>query len=84
VVWTSIEKKHSLKLISRVIFGLLSTSCNYYSIKNMSLTLVGLLKNVAPLYTAILSYVLLREGITRMEVACLLIAFIGVAVVLNG
>jgi drug/metabolite transporter (DMT)-like permease len=84
VVCNNIERKMIPKLITRMAFTFLSTTCNYSSIKNMSLTMVGLFKNVAPLYTAILSYILLKEGITKLEVVCLVLAFIGVGIILNG
>jgi drug/metabolite transporter (DMT)-like permease len=71
-------------MITKMIISNIGTFSNYLSIKNLSLVLIGLVKNTTPLFTALLSYLILNEGISRMEVVCLVMAFCGVGVMVEG
>jgi drug/metabolite transporter (DMT)-like permease len=83
-MFDTIQKKHYNKLIFRVVVILFATYCNFSSIKNLSLIINGLVKNTGPLFTALLSYYFLNEGISTIEVLCLIGAFSGVSYMIIG
>ncbi len=56
----------------------------YTAIQALPLIMVVLVKNTGPLVTAVLSYLILKERLTRFDVALLLISFSGVVLLING
>ena len=77
-MWDSIPSKHVFMLSVRVSLNLAYIYVNYFSVKALPLVLIGIFRNLVPLITSIFSYLLLKEGITKVEIICLLIASIGV------
>jgi len=49
----------------------------YHGIKYLSLVEVGLITNMEPLFIAVLSLLIMKEGMTRIEAGALLISFLG-------
>jgi drug/metabolite transporter (DMT)-like permease len=80
----SIQKKHMNVLCFRIFATAFTVYCTTYSVKNLPLVLTGIVKNMTPLFTALFSYFLLKEGISRIEILCLLVAFLGVYIVISG
>lgn len=50
----------------------------------MPILIVTLIMNTAPLFTAVLGFAFLGEKISRVEVACLIMAFGGVYTLLSS
>ncbi|WP_300260817.1 DMT family transporter [Clostridium sp.] len=71
-------KKGSRKyLLTRGIAGTLSILTNYYALDKMFLSDATILTKLAPFFTIIFSYLLIREKITKKQCALLIAAFLG-------
>jgi drug/metabolite transporter (DMT)-like permease len=84
LAFDSIQKKHMNVLCFRVFASAFTVYCTTYSVKNLPLVLIGIVRNMTPLFTAFFSYFLLKEGISKIEILCLLLAFSGVYIVISG
>jgi drug/metabolite transporter (DMT)-like permease len=62
----SIERKHYKNVTLRVILGLLTLGFTYEAIKYLPLTVVSLVQNLNPLVTAVLSYFILKVGLSKV------------------
>jgi drug/metabolite transporter (DMT)-like permease len=58
--------------------------CSYFAIKYFPLVLVSLVSNITPLLVAVFSYILYRVGLSKMDIANLIISFLGVAILITG
>ena len=58
--------------------------CIYTSIKYFPLVIVSLVQNIAPLMIALFSFIFFKVGLSRLDIAILLISFIGVIVLITG
>lgn len=56
----------------------------YYAIKYLPLVIVNLVCNTAPMITAFLSYLILKEQFTKMDIVALLVCFAGVILLITG
>jgi drug/metabolite transporter (DMT)-like permease len=83
-MYRSIPRKYVKDLISRVIQGLILMVAIYTSIKYFPLVFVSLVSNLTPLLTAVLSYVLFKKGLSRLDTTILIVSFIGVTVLITG
>ena len=83
-MWTSIPRKYVKDLISRVVQGLVLMVCIFSSIKYFPLVFVSLISNLTPLLTALLSFILFKKGLSRLDTAILLVSFAGVTVLITG
>lgn len=83
-MWESIPKKYVKDLISRVIQGLILMVCIFSSIKYFPLVFVSLISNLTPLLTALLSFILFKKGLSRLDTAILIVSFVGVTVLITG
>lgn len=52
----------------------------FYSIKYLPLVIVALVANTIPLFTALMGYYFLHERLNATEKACLVLSFVGVAI----
>ena len=71
-------------LVIRILVGTGSMFCSYFAIKYFPLVLVSLVTNITPLLVALFSYFLYKVGLTRMDIANLILSFIGVAILISG
>lgn len=83
-MWESIPRKYVKNLISRVIQGLILMVCIFSSIKYFPLVFVSLISNLTPLLTALLSFILLKKGLSVLDTTILIVSFIGVTVLITG
>ena len=58
--------------------------CIYTAIKGLPPVYVALSSNFGPLITALLSFLLLKVSISKLDIQILIISFIGVAVLIFG
>ena len=58
--------------------------CSIYAIKYLPLVFVSLVQSTGPLWISLLGYYLLKESISRVYVICLIVAFLGVALMIVG
>jgi drug/metabolite transporter (DMT)-like permease len=56
----------------------------YTAIKGLPPVYVALSSNFSPLITALLSFLLLKVAITKLDIQILIISFIGVGVLISG
>lgn len=74
-----IGKKHNRKyLIIRGVSGSISLLFAYYAIENMMMADSTMLIKMGPVFAAILSFFILKEKMTKMQIGFLIVTFIGV------
>ena len=56
----------------------------YTAVKGLPPVYVALSSNFSPLITALLSYVMIKVPITRLDIQVLIISFIGVGILISG
>ena len=66
-LYTSIERKHVPSLVIRVLMGVGILACVYTSVKYLPLIICALFQNLAPLVTALFSYLFLKKGLDRLD-----------------
>jgi len=71
-------------LVFKVIQGLLSHVIVFNGLRYLAMVEVALIINTMPLFTAVLGYYLLDERLHRIEIASLIISFIGIVVLVTG
>lgn len=71
-------KRENLKrLILRSTFGTLGLVANYYAIDHLILADSNMLNKLAPFFTIIFSYILLKERVNKVQIIGLIIALTG-------
>ena len=80
----NIPKKQVPILVIRVLMSTMTLVAVYVCAKAFPIVYVGLFQNVVPLSTAALSYIVLKEGLTRLEMAVMVVSFIGVVLLITG
>lgn len=68
------NRKH---LLIRGIAGTVSICAFYFSLEYLFLSDATMLNQLSPFFTIIFSFIILKEGITKKQVLCLLLAFAG-------
>jgi len=68
----------------RVLMSVLTLVAVYICAKAFPVVYVSLFQNVVPLSTAALSYIVLKKGLTRLELAVMIVSFIGVVILITG
>ncbi|CDW87883.1 membrane protein [Stylonychia lemnae] len=84
ILWESIPRNMIFPLLVRVTCGCLGFLCINQAIKHLPIVLVALFVNTLPLFTSLLGFLILREKITKMEVFCLVLAFLGIYTLVSG
>lgn len=80
----SVPRDQYWTLASRAMQGIFNMYCAYLAIKYFPLVYVALITNLAPLLVALFSYLLYKEGLSRMDTIILFLSFIGVTVLITG
>lgn len=68
----------------RVALGVLLLVCIYTSVKSLPLVLVGVVTNLSPLLTAVLSFLFLKKALTTVDAVALVASFAGVVLLITG
>jgi len=84
IMWRAVPSHSFGNLILRCTQGLLSFLCIYYSLKHLPLVVVSLVTNLSPITIAILSYLVLKERLARIDVVILVVSFAGVIILILG
>ena len=79
-----VEKRHRKFIVLRVVQGLVFIMCMYTSIKYLPLVVVSLVINLAPLLTALLSFLFLGIALSALDTTVLLLSFVGVVIIVTG
>lgn len=83
-MWTSIPPNMTFPLLSRCATGLLAFFCMTTAIKHLPIVLVALIQNTIPIFTSLFGFLILGEKISRSEILCLILAFIGVYMLITS
>ena len=71
-------------LALRCFLGALGLMCLYSCIKQFPLVLTSLVQNISPLLIALLSYIFLKVGLSKYDMAVLALSFAGVIIIITG
>lgn len=74
-----VRKEYALPLFLRGLCGAISCSFNFYAIDHLPLATANMLAKLAPFFTVIFAWLFLKEKIRKINIAALIVAFIGVA-----
>lgn len=83
-LFDTVPRDQALTLAMRVAQGMFNMFCTYYVIKYFPLVYVSIVANTAPLLIAFFAYVIYKERLTALDIAVLIISFIGVSVLITG
>ena len=83
-MYYGIDKKHYRGLLIRVVMGLLALVSVYTAVKYLPLIYVSLVTSLSPLLTAIFSYFIFKKGLSKLDIAVLIVSFIGVIILITG
>jgi drug/metabolite transporter (DMT)-like permease len=83
-MYDMIERKYVWQLALRVGVGVFILVCIYTSVKSLPLVYVGVATNLSPLLTAVLSYILLKKGLSSVDAIALVASFAGVIILITG
>lgn len=84
-IWMLIRKRVPLRVSSdcvtplmlRALFGTISVFCNYYAIDHLLLANSNSLSKLSPFFAILLSSIFLKEKVSRQQLLCIGIAFVG-------
>lgn len=72
-----VEKKYWRPLAVRCICGTIGILCNFYAIDHLLVADASILNKLSPFFAIIFSFLLLKEKISPVQGACVLLAFAG-------
>lgn len=78
------QKRHYHWLTLRVLQGLLMLGCVYTAVRYLPLVYVALVSNLGPLFTALMSYLWLKKGLSGIDQLSLGLSFAGVVLLVTG
>ncbi len=64
--------------------GVLLLASIYTSVKSLPLVLVGVVTNLSPVLTAVLSFFILKKALTSVDAVALVASFIGIVLLITG
>ncbi len=73
----SFKKENLPFLILRAVFGTVGIFCNFYALSHMVLSDASMLNKLSPFFTLIFSYLFLKEKLSPVQGAAIVIAFLG-------
>ena len=82
ILWDTVPRRLIPALVIIVACGLASFLCLYTAIKYLPMLIIALVGNTLPLFTALFSFLILKERIRLLEIITLIVAFIGVFILL--
>jgi drug/metabolite transporter (DMT)-like permease len=75
------DREQSLYMLLRVGSGTIAILCNYYAFSHLILSDASTIGRVSPFFVLLFSYLFIGEKPTKGQLACLVLAFAGVALV---
>lgn len=72
------------KITTRAVLVLLTFYFLTQGLKVLPLVEIGLIMNTFPLFTALLGYLILKDKLKVLEIACLFVSFFGVFLLIMG
>lgn len=72
-----VQKAYWGPLFLRCAFGTVGILCNYYAIDHLLVADASILNKLSPFFAIIFSFLILKEKITPVQGACVLLAFVG-------
>lgn len=72
-----IEKECCIPLAMRCVFGTMGILCNFYAVDHLMVADASILNKLSPFFAILFSFLLLKEKITRVQAACVGLAFAG-------
>lgn len=73
----NVEKTYWPPLLLRCIFGTLGILCNFYAVDHLLVADASILNKLSPFFAILFSFLILKERITPVQAACVLLAFGG-------
>ena len=67
-----------------MIFGLITFITMLMALKVLPMSFCGLMINTAPFWSALIGYFLLQDELSKVEIACMVGSFVGVAVLISS
>ena len=83
-MYDCVDRKVMPLFFTRIGLQIMIMVSVYTAVKGLPPVYVALSSNFSPLITALLSYVLIKVPITRLDIQILIISFIGVGVLISG
>lgn len=71
------EKGNGVSLFFRALFGTLGILCNFYAVDHLVLADASMLNKMSPFFAIIFSYLILKEKLSFVQGASVIIAFVG-------
>lgn len=79
----SVWGTHRKLLVARGLIGALALICVYYAVMQLPLAEATLLQYTHPVFTAVLGWLALKEGIARSTVLCIVLSLTGLVVMVQ-
>jgi drug/metabolite transporter (DMT)-like permease len=77
-------KRENLKyLLARSVFGTIGILCNFYAVDHLLLSDASMLNKMSPFFAVVVSYFLLKEKLTPVQIVSLLGAFGGALLIIK-
>ncbi len=83
-MYDCIDRKLLPLFFTRIGLQIMIMVSVYTAVKGLPPVYVALSSNFSPLFTALLSYVMIKVPITRLDIQVLIISFIGVGILISG
>lgn len=77
------EKKNILYIFIRALSGTIALIFNFYAVDHMVIADASMLNKLSPFFALVFSYFVLKEKVSKRQIICLLIAFVGVLCILK-
>ena len=84
IMFTSIPRSSYSNLAVRCAQGLVSFYFIYYALRYLPLVFVSLVMNLSPITTAIMSYCILGEKLSKLDIGILIVCLGGMIVLIMG
>lgn len=73
----SLPKDSRMTMLLRCLFGGTAMIANFYAVDHLGIADASMLNKLAPFFAIIASYIILKEKPTKLDWACVVVAFIG-------
>ncbi len=83
-MYDCIDRKLLPLFFTRIGLQIMIMVSVYTAVKGLPPVYVALSSNFSPLFTALLSYVMIKVPITKLDIQVLIISFIGVGILISG
>ena len=84
VMFWSFPKELRRKFVLRICCGVCAITSIHYLAKFFQLTTIAVVANLSPVLTLIIGIIFLKEKASNLDVACVLLSFLGVTLMTLG